>query len=493
MKNILIKIAIFLGAPVLLLKGASAQNSQPLSEFNRLRIDDNIEVELVIADRYSIYTDGSAAVDAKVMNGLLNISRKGAGSGKIKVFTKELIEVRMDGVAKLTTKDTIVAERLAIMLDGASKADLLVRTDNLKINMDGGTSLEIKGTAGQAMMMVDGATRLRATGLVVQTLTVQADGAASAHVNATQTLNARADGASGIRFVGEPQNKNFSIDGLATVKGMEGGEVYDNKLKSTPDDEANGADGDTTRIKMGKRKLMIIEDKDKDEQSYGDGQGENDEERRRRMKRVWGGLELGLLAFTTGDGNFNMPAAYKYLNTKMGESWFIAINTPDLDGHIIKNKLALTTGLGISWSNIHFEGNDVLTPNADSMSATPSPAGVNLSKNKLHTFDITAPLLVKFAPGKRKKARGGFHFATGAIFHYVANARVVTETSSGGYDQRTELNDNFNINPLRVDATVRVGYDRIKLFANYSLTPYFNSSKSPDVRLFTAGLTLIGF
>jgi hypothetical protein len=491
MKNILFKIAIFLGGPILIIKGASAQSSQPLPEFNRLRIDDNVEVELVIADRYSLYSDGSAGVEGKVENGQLTLSRKGAGSNKVKIFTKGLNEIRMDGAAKLTSTDTIAAERLAINLDGATKAVLLVNCKNLKIDLDGGSGLEIKGSSTQAMMNVDGATRLRATGLIVDMITVQADGAASAHVNATQTLNARADGASGVKYVGEPQNKNFSIDGLATVKALDGGEVYDNKTPKL-NEEANRADGDTTRIKMGKRKLMIIKDKDENGKSYGE-EGEDNEERRRRMKRVWGGLELGLLGFTTADGNFNMPAAYKYLNTKMGESWFIALNTPDLDGHIIKNKLAITTGLGVSWSNIHFDGNDVLTPNADSMSATPSPAGVNLSKNKLHTFDITAPLLIKFAPGKRRKAKGGFHFATGAIFHYVANARVVTETSSGGYDQRTELNDNFNINPLRVDATVRVGYDRIKLFANYSLTPYFNASKSPDVRLFTAGLTLIGF
>jgi len=40
---------------------------------------------------------------------------------------------------------------------------------------------------------------------------------------------------------------------------------------------------------------------------------------------------------------------------------------------------------------------------------------------------------------------------------------------------------------------VRVGYNNIKLFANYSLTPYFNSSKGPDIRMFSAGLTLIGW
>jgi hypothetical protein len=491
MKTIIVKALILIGAPVMMLiKTGHAQNSQPLQEFNQIRIEDNIEVELVMADRYSAYRDGSAAVGVKVENNVLTVYRKGAGSGKVKIFAKELTAIKMDGATKLTCSDTIVTDRLEIDLDGASRANLLVRNKNLKINLDGGTHLEIGGSAATASMKVDGAGKLRAADLVVENLTVQADGAASAHVNATQSLNAKADGASGIRFAGNPQNRNFSIDGLATIKDHGDGEVYDKGI-IPPVPPMPPEDGDTTRIKMGKRKLMIIEDKDNDEKAYGDD--EDGEERRRRMKNVWSGFELGLQGFTTSDMNFNMPTGYKYLNSKVGESWFFALNSPDLDGHIIKNKLALTTGLGVVWNNVHFDGNDVLTPNVDSMSATPSPAGTNLKLNKLYTFDITAPLLIKFAPGTHKSAKKGFHIAVGAIFHYVVNKRVVTETASGGYDQRVELEDDFNINPLRADATVRAGYGRIKLFANYSLTPYFNKSKAPDVRLFSAGLTLIGF
>lgn len=492
MKRIFLKAIILIGAPVMLIRLSHAQSSQPLPEFNRLKIDDDIEVELVIADRYSAYSDGSGAVGLKVEGRGLVVSRKGGGSNKIKIFTKDLVEIRMDGIAKLRSSDTLVTELLVLDLDGASQTSLVVRSRALKARLDGGSSLDIKGSSESATMRVDGAAKLRSSDLAVNDLSVETDGAASAHVNALGRLNAKADGASGIRFKGEPKNRNFSIDGLASIKSLEDGEVYNNLPKSdsfTMPTEAYGRDGDTTRIKMGKRKLMIIEDK---EEKKSDGDDDN-EDKRRRMKRVWGGFELGVQGFATPQMNFNMPANYKYLNSKVGESWFFALNTPDLDGHIIRNTLAFTTGLGIVWNNIHFEGNNVLTPNVDSMSATPSPAGVNLSLNKLHTFEITAPLLLKFAPGNHKKANGGFHIAVGGIVHYVANAKVVTETSSGGYNQRVQMNDNFNINPFRVDGTVRIGYDRIKLFANYSLTPYFNHSKAPDVRLFSAGLTLIGF
>ncbi|MES2778539.1 MAG: DUF2807 domain-containing protein, partial [Bacteroidota bacterium] len=350
----------------------------------------------------------------------------------------------------------------------------------------------ISGTANMASMKADGAANIKAEELICQQATVETDGAANAKIQATQTLNAKADGASSIRFKGDPQNRNFSIEGLANIKGAKEGEEYNGAVGGGIREEINkelNNDGDTTRVKIGKRKLMIIEDKR--EKAYGENN--EDDERQRRMKSVWGGFELGVQGFATPSMNFNMPASHKFLESNVGNSWFFGLNTPDLDGHIIKNKLALTTGLGIVWNNIHFDGNDYLTPNADSLTATSSAAGTKLSLNKLYTFDITAPLLIKFAPGTSKKVKGGFHFAAGAIIHYVVTSSVVTETSSGGFDQRVEMDDDFNINPFRIDATVRMGYDRIKLFANYSLTPYFNSSKAPDVRLFSAGLTLIGF
>jgi hypothetical protein len=487
MKSILLKAFILLGGPVIMIKAASAQNSQPLSEFSRLKIEDDVVVELVIADRYSIYSDGG--VKASVEGNGLRLSRNGAGSNKVKLFARELTDLRIDGAASITSTDTLRAGTLLIDIDGAGRASLLVSSERLSVTADGGSSLEIKGQADNASIRADGAARIRTKELAVGKLTVEADGASSVHVNAVNALTAKADGASNIRFAGDPQAKSFSVDGLANIKAFEGGQVYGNDIGAPePPSEPAGPEEDTTRIKWGKRKLMIIEDKN--DKEYGE---EAKEKKHRRMKSVWGGFEMGLQGLATPEMNMSMPSGYKFLNTKVGESWYFGLNTPELDGHIIRNKLAVTTGLGIAWNNIHFEGNNVLIPNIDSLAASPSPAGTNLSKNKMYTFDITAPLLLKFAPGTKKSAKGGFHIATGVIVHYVPRVRVVTETSSGGYDHREELNDNFNVNPFRADATVRIGYDRIKLFANYALTPYFNSSKAPDVRLFTAGLTLIGF
>jgi hypothetical protein len=484
-----IKLLLLLGGPLFIVRSASAQISQSLPEFNRIRIVDNIQVELVIADRYSIYIEDKAPNQDNIFvtNGVLSLDAGNARGSKVKVFTKSVEQIILDGAARIESLDTIKGERIQLQLDGASKAKLNIMCTSLKTNIDGGSEVIAAGKTGQLSLNADGAAQFRGQNLTATDVTVNTDGAAQARFTVTGSLTAKADGTSQVKFNGNPTTRNFSVDALGKIESLDTQERTDNIIIEE-DKEVVTNDGDTTRVKIGKRRLMIIEDKDKEE-TYGT----IEEPKQRKMKSVWGGFELGVQGFSTPQMDFTMPAKYSYLTSNFGKSWFFGLNLPELDGQIVQNKLAVTTGLGILWSNIRFDGNDYITPGIDSMAATTPAPGINLSKNKLYTFDITAPLLIKWAPGTRKKAKGGFHIAVGTILHYVAIKRVVTETSSLGYDQRNEIKDDFNMYSFRADATVRMGFDRIKLFANYSLTPYFNTNKAPDVRLFAAGITLIGF
>lgn len=228
MKNVIVKVLLLIMAPVLLVKMGYAQNNQSLSEFNRIRIDHNIEAELVIADRYALTTEQPEEIVVKVENNELVVKRKTPDnhkvSVKVKIFTKELTGIKMDGATKLTSQSTIVSDQFSVDMDGASKASLVVKVKRIRIDMDGASNLDIKGSTVLATIEADGAAKLRAVGMSAESVTVEADGAASVHVNATQTLNAKADGASGIRYSGEPRNKNINIQGVSSVKKLEGNE-----------------------------------------------------------------------------------------------------------------------------------------------------------------------------------------------------------------------------------------------------------------------------
>lgn len=482
MKQVITRMMLLLGVGTLGLLQVKAQQDQVLPDFTQVRAGETFDIQLFAADRHSLYVESpeQQQVKAEVSNGVLQLNtlKKGPGKLKVKIYFKELKGIQLTGAATVTTEDTLVVPQFAVSTSGASKAKLLLKSDLVKVDASGASSITLAGKTAMADYQLSDAVELKAEDMLAEKVTVQTSGAAHAKLSASELLTANAEGASRVQFSGNPTNKNFSVNGMATIKDKSDGDEFNSQINAKADN-----DGDTTKVKIGKRKFLIIDDDEKTKKAQSSG--------KRRMKGVWGGFELGVNGLVTPDMSFNFNNNYKYLNTKVGESWFFSLNLPEIDAHLVRNKLALTTGLGFNWNNIHFDGNSFLTPNSDSLTST--AAGLQLSENKLYTFDLTAPLLLKFAPGTKKKAKSGFHFAAGVIGHYVAKKRVVTETSANGYFQRTELNDDFNINPFRVDATVRVGYGHVKLFANYALTPYFNSSKAPDVRVFAAGLTLIGF
>ncbi len=472
MKSI-VKLLCLIGAPILMVKPVKAQSSQPLPEFDKIKADGGAKIELVIADRYSVYSETTKPIQLKVNNGTLLVDDVAAGQ-VIKIYAKTVSSILLDDAAQLECKDTIRTTNLTINMDGGSKATLLVVATNININQDGSSLLTIAGTAQSASIQLDGAAKLKAEELSLQQANVETDGIAFAKVAVSNNLTVKTDGASSVRYVGTPTNKTFAVDGASSIKSADGKEDF------SQHPGINTSNDDTTRVTIGNKKLIIVDNDKKSEEK----------EKPKHMKSVYAGFELGLNSMVTPDMNFKLSNT-PYLNTKLGSSVSYGLNLFEWDGQIVKNKIAFTSGFGMTWSNYHFEGNSFLTPHIDSLNATPSAS--SLSLNKLYTYDLNAPFLIKFAPGKKGDPKKGFHFAAGAIVRYMVTTQVVTESTANGYKQRVELTDDFNINPFRVDATVRVGYNKVKLFANYALTPYFNSSKAPDVRNFSAGLTLIGF
>lgn len=473
MKQFKLKLAILLGAPILLTNVLLAQNNQPLPEFDKINLDGRAKVELIIADRNSIYSDGIFTDQPEVRNGVLYINNGTKNGEVIKVYTKSISSIKLDGQAKLGCTDSIKSNDLIIDMDGASKAELVVAAKNLRVDIDGAANLYVSGTAEFLSAETDGAAKLSGDKLVATQANINTDGASSANVFVTSNLIAKADGASSIRFSGNPANKSFSMDGLSSIKDLTNNETFNDN---------NDKNNDTTKVSVGKYKFLILEDDTKEKSQT---------KPRREMKSVYKGFEWGLNALTTEDMNFSHDTLYNYLNTNLGRSWFFGLNLFEFDAQIIKNKVALTTGLGMQWSNYHFDDNRYITPKIESLGAT--NAGLSLNKNKLYTFDLNAPFLIKFAPGSKRSDKKGMHIATGLIVRYVATARVFTETTANGYKQKTRIQDDFNINPIKVDATVRVGFNKVNVFATYALTPYFNNNKAPDIRTFAAGITLVGF
>ncbi len=105
---------------------------------------------------------------------------------------------------------------------------------------------------------------------------------------------------------------------------------------------------------------------------------------------------------------------------------------------------------------------------------------------------INVPLLLEF--NTNKKAKKSFHFAVGVIAGYRLSSRVKQIYELAGRTYKNKVSDDYNLNPFKYGATVRIGYGKFNVFATYSLSTLFEQNAvAPQLYPFTVGVTLVHF
>jgi len=197
----------------------------------------------------------------------------------------------------------------------------------------------------------------------------------------------------------------------------------------------------------------------------------------------WAGFSVGMNFLTNETQGLSFPNA-KYWEIDPARSYSYGLNIAEKKFRLIGKTVGITTGVGFTFNSYGFKNNYVLTTNQDSVFAV-SDTLVNFTKNKLKATYLNIPLLLEFA----SKNEGGFYFATGV----VGGLRLGSKTKREGKDQfgksfDSKIKDDFYLNTLTLDATVRMGYDDFGIYANYSLTPMFVSGKTSTIYPFSVGV-----
>ena len=91
---------------------------------------------------------------------------------------------------------------------------------------------------------------------------------------------------------------------------------------------------------------------------------------------------------------------------------------------------------------------------------------------------------------KRENYRKAFHISTGVLLAYKIGSHTKKVFSVDGNKKKEKEFDDFNIDPLRYDATVRVGYRNFTVFANYALSDLFKNNRGPELHPWAFGVSL---
>ncbi|MCF8233485.1 MAG: DUF2807 domain-containing protein [Bacteroidales bacterium] len=479
-----------------------------IDNFEKIDVNGIINLYLMQGDEPSLFleTDENLFDNVKVemLGDLLKIWSK-----NIRNYTElnlyltctQLESIDISGAAEIESKDRLILDELSINQSGASELSLEIVVEELKAKTSGASEMKLSGSAQHFYLQTSGASKADARNLEADYVTVDASGVSNAKVNANIKLNANSSGAADISSVkSEAENKVDVIveEDQEIIWIDEEGERVQVKTMGVE----VMTDNENTEVQVGNHKIIV------------DDWGNVTYNRKHKTKfnGHWAGVDLGVTGYLTPDNDMDFGEQYDYLDLNLAKSIKVGINFFELNASLSKNqKWGILTGMGYEFNNYRFDNNVMITPDSSRIAGFYS-SGISMRKSKLVANYLQVPVLLEFQTNRHSNSNS-FHLTAGAVFglRVTSHTKRYFEEQNKNYELLDPVSrepvlyaespnnskvkewDDFHLNPFRVDATIRIGWDWINLFGTYSLTTLFRENKGPELYPFTVGLTLAGW
>jgi hypothetical protein len=256
-------------------------------------------------------------------------------------------------------------------------------------------------------------------------------------------------------------------------------------------DAGKSAAADTTKIIIGNTKILVVEQPNQREVKSDSVKVKSDRDLKNELT-FWSGIDLGVNTLFNADGRNVPPAGAEWLDLEEIRSLSWSINFYQEKIRIYKNYVGVLTGAGLTYNSYGIKTNARIVSNNDSTTAAVVPDSLfRFSKNKLRATYLRIPLMLEFNTSNDPDRT--VHLAVGAIGGLRIGSITKQHYEIDGQNFRDRVKSDFNLNTFTLDAAVRVGYRNFTLWANYGLTPLFESGKGPEVYPLSVGLTLVPF
>ena len=467
---------------------AQSQITIAPGDFSGFEISQPLDVYLHQSDSSYIQINGKN-IESKKINisnhgGFLNIKVSGSNNinSQIHVYCPRFTKIRLSSASELHTIGQLQGNHLLLDISGASEAKLNLDYNSLKTLQSGASDASVYGRVDSMEIKISGASDFDAYGTKNIYTNIIASGSSDASVNPDSTLIAKLSGASELSFKKEPAYKSINSNGASEYRQKSNsGEIVELNNMSVFED------GDTVRIDLGngKRKIVIVDGDD----------GVRIKTKRcniRRFRGNWAGVELGVNGYITPEGSLNMPKGFEFMELKYEKSTNFNINFFQQSFNIIDNHFGLVTGLGIKWVNYRFSNDIILSGDSTKVygfhDLDPTR---NYTKSKLTASYLMIPVLFEYQTNSHHRSNS-FHIGVGVIggLRLGSHSKQVYYNVSGGGKQKQKGRDDFHLQPFVLEATARVGWGPINLFATYSLIEMFRRDRGPELRPFTVGVIL---
>lgn len=191
------------------------------SDFDRVNIGSAFKVNITQGDKYEVKVSGPSRYVENVtfkMNGNEleayykgNRRRFNVRNSTDRIYIDIVMPAIRAAAFHGATNANITGfnnDHLSLKVSGAATARVDVNTQSTEVELSGASELLLRGRTKEFEADISGASQLKSQDFVAEVVTIEASGASSARVHATQRLDAEANGASSIRYRGNPREVN---------------------------------------------------------------------------------------------------------------------------------------------------------------------------------------------------------------------------------------------------------------------------------------------
>ena len=235
MKKTQVMLMVMLVSTVLCAQTINDANAEPrnLSGFHGIKISNAFTVYITQGNEDAVAISASKIeyrekIVTKVENGVLIIRFdedknfwKGWNGDKQKlkayISIKKIDRLDVSGACDVFFEEGISAEELTVRLSGASDLKGRIDAKKLSFNINGASDATISGNAAELSVDASGASDFKGFEMTTNYCTAEASGASSVNITVNKELNAKASGASSVRFKGEGLIRDIKTSGASNV------------------------------------------------------------------------------------------------------------------------------------------------------------------------------------------------------------------------------------------------------------------------------------
>ncbi len=259
--------------------------------------------------------------------------------------------------------------------------------------------------------------------------------------------------------------------------------------------ESDSTKKDTTyTIEWGKKTIIII-DKGNDKVIIEDSDEDEDVVVKINTKKIYRkkryiGMDFGLNGFVNDVQSVDLRADEKFMDQNYYGSWYVALNFMEKYLPLWEEKVGVMVGMGVEFNKYKLARDYTIVNVSDSTFGIVDST-IDLEKNLFKSTMLNLPVMLETNIGKDKNH--SFYLAAGAMLSYRLGSKTKQIFTSDGEDYKTKSRSDYNMNDLRLSLIGRIGYGNVTLFASYSLTPFFQEGRGPELYPFSVGVSLVPF